>query len=615
MSPVHAFPAKEHATAMKKIFIITLIIICAFTLFTCAPGKRGFSNGRFLVNGQELFMSGMNLAWINFGRDITEFNEAKFIQALEDIARKGGNCIRWWIHVNGSTSPIMDQKSGLIILPPGFQYTLAHALDLAWERGIMVVLCLWSFDMLKPGTSVNMDNNLRLFEDPAYTRKYVDGALRPLVKALKDHPAVLCWEIINEPEGVLTHGWTTTRTTLKSVQRFINLQAAGIHREDPEALVTVGSNVGMVANVKGMVNNYSDDKLIKAGGEKNGILDFYEFHYYPHSEGEMTSPFHHPVSYWNLDKPILIGEFPAFGMEDNGRGYAPKTKLTPEECYLFAYKNGYAGALSWTWTAHDGFGGVDDAGPGMLALQKEYPEHIVIQADVNRPPLTLKNIENLKVGLDTREVKPYVNVDDYFTDHEDGKALTYSVEVARPDVVSAEIDAGHNLNLRIPEGSSGVSKVNVTAEDSGGKKRTATFVVFVYDPDKGNLALFKSVASSGNESDLLGPEKAADGLEDTRWSSAWADNQWMTIDLANRFALKRIVINWETAYGLHYRILVSMDNKNWKPVYEQKQSDGKIDEIELKSVPARFVKFDGIKRATEWGFSMWEFEVYGTKLR
>ena len=69
------------------------------------------------------------------------------------------------------------------------------------------------------------------------------------------------------------------------------------------------------------------------------------------------------------------------------------------------------------------------------------------------------------------------------------------------------------------------------------------------------------------------------------------------------------------ARPLHDRILVSLDNKTWKSVYEQKTSDGKIDEIELKSVPARYVKFDGIKRATEWGFSMWEFEVYGDKLR
>ncbi len=560
-------------------------------------------------------MSGMNLAWMSFGRDITEFNEAKFIQALEDIARKGGNCLRWWIHVNGSTSPIMDQKSGLIILPPGFQYTLSHALDLAWERGIMVVLCLWSFDMLKPNTGVNLNNNLRLIEDPGYTKKYVDGALRPLVKALKDHPAVLCWEIINEPEGMLTRGWTTIKTNMKSVQRFINLLAAGIHKEDPEALVTVGSGVGMTASVKGMVNNYADDKLIQAGGAKNGILDFYEFHYYPHNEGEKTSPFHHPASYWQLDKPILIGEFPAFGMTDFGKGYAPRTKLTPEESYLFAYDNGYAGALAWTWTNHDGFGGVEAAGPGMLALQREHPDNIVIQSDVNRPPLTVKNIDNLKVGLDTREVKPYINATDYFTDHEDGQDLAYSVEVSKPDVLSVEIDGTHNLNISIPEGSSGVSKVNVTAEDSGGKKRTATFVVFVYDPNKGNLALFKMASSSADESDLLGPDKATDGLEDTRWSSAWADDQWLTIDLGNRFSLKRIVINWETSFGLHYQILVSLNNKTWTPVCEQTSSDGKIDEIELKAVPARYVKFHGVKRATEWGFSMWEFEVYGDRIR
>jgi hypothetical protein len=39
-------------------------------------------------------------------------------------------------------------------------------------------------------------------------------------------------------------------------------------------------------------------------------LDFYEPHYYNNEgDGGRWSPFHQPASHWNVDKPIVIGEF------------------------------------------------------------------------------------------------------------------------------------------------------------------------------------------------------------------------------------------------------------------------------------------------------------------
>lgn len=349
-------------------------------VFLMLIGSSNAQNNRLVLkNGQKIFASGMNLAWINFAKDLTRLNEAQFTKALDEISAAGGNTIRWWLHVNGIRSPkFTDGKvSGF---HPQEISNLKKALDLARNRGIVVVMVLWSFDMLKGEEGVDLENNLNLIEKPEYTRAYIDNALIPMVRALKDHPAILCWEICNEPEGMSQeHGWTDVKTGKKNIQQFHNLIAGAIHRETPDALVCTGAwSVQVVSDIGEFENWYSDEALIAAGGDSLGTLDFYQIHYYPRWYDEDYSLFHHPASYWQLDKPILIGEFPAKGLIDLGNGYKPKTTISTQEAYKYAYQNGYVGCLSWTWTGHDGNGGLKDAEPGMQFLKKKYPSDIII---------------------------------------------------------------------------------------------------------------------------------------------------------------------------------------------------------------------------------------------
>jgi hypothetical protein len=48
-----------------------------------------------------------------------------------------------------------------------------------------------------------------------------------------------------------------------------------------------------------------------------------------------------------------------------------------------------------------------------------------------------------------------------------------------------------------------------------------------------------------------------DGDAGTRWSSAFADPQWLEIGLGGTAVLSQIVLSWEAAYGRAYRIEVS----------------------------------------------------------
>ncbi len=51
--------------------------------------------------------------------------------------------------------------------------------------------------------------------------------------------------------------------------------------------------------------------------------------------------------------------------------------------------------------------------------------------------------------------------------------------------------------------------------------------------------------------------------------------------------------------------------QNWQQIYFTTSGDGGIDHITGLMGLGRYVRMYGIQRATQWGFSLWEFEVYG----
>ncbi|MCM3630177.1 discoidin domain-containing protein [Paenibacillus glycanilyticus] len=124
----------------------------------------------------------------------------------------------------------------------------------------------------------------------------------------------------------------------------------------------------------------------------------------------------------------------------------------------------------------------------------------------------------------------------------------------------------------------------------------------------GNLALHKPTASSPDFH--KSSADAVDGRFDRRWESAFSDTQWMSVDLGAPETINRVFLAWEDAYGKAYTIDVSLDGETWTTVYSTSNGNGGTDDISFKPVKARFVKMNGLKRGTPYGFSLWEFEVY-----
>lgn len=126
-----------------------------------------------------------------------------------------------------------------------------------------------------------------------------------------------------------------------------------------------------------------------------------------------------------------------------------------------------------------------------------------------------------------------------------------------------------------------------------------------------NLASGKPVYVSSTESSLYVGNNAVDGNITTRWSSDFIEPSWIYIDLEELLQINKVILHWEAAYAQKYTIEVSTDSNTWTTVYSEQNSNGQIDQINFELVTTRYVRMWGITRVTEYGFSLFEFEIYG----
>jgi len=127
----------------------------------------------------------------------------------------------------------------------------------------------------------------------------------------------------------------------------------------------------------------------------------------------------------------------------------------------------------------------------------------------------------------------------------------------------------------------------------------------------GLLSTNKAASASSLENAGYPATQAFDGKAETRWSSTFADNQWISVDLGATHSVSRVKLNWEAAYGKGYRIQTSTDGSAWTDAYTTTTGDGGTDDVSFTARDARYVRMNGQTRGTPYGFSLWEFAVYG----
>ncbi|MHA4811030.1 discoidin domain-containing protein [Flavitalea flava] len=127
-----------------------------------------------------------------------------------------------------------------------------------------------------------------------------------------------------------------------------------------------------------------------------------------------------------------------------------------------------------------------------------------------------------------------------------------------------------------------------------------------------DLALNKPAVSSSVESGTYPPSNAFDGNAGTRWASLQGkDPQWIYVDLGTRYNICRVNLTWEAALASNYQIQIADDTAHWNSVTTITGNTAFVNSIFLTGT-GRYVRMLGTARGTNWGYSLYSFEVYGT---
>ncbi len=135
------------------------------------------------------------------------------------------------------------------------------------------------------------------------------------------------------------------------------------------------------------------------------------------------------------------------------------------------------------------------------------------------------------------------------------------------------------------------------------------------------IAQGKPVTASSVQSpvspDNFEAENAVDGNSGTRWGSNHNENpSWITIDLQDIYVIDRVELTWEAAYATHYQIRISPDASTWTSIHTETSSNGGTDNITINSSPSgRYIQMYATAKATQYGYSLYEFEVFGALAR
>jgi hypothetical protein len=124
-----------------------------------------------------------------------------------------------------------------------------------------------------------------------------------------------------------------------------------------------------------------------------------------------------------------------------------------------------------------------------------------------------------------------------------------------------------------------------------------------------NAALGHPATSSSIENASFPPGAAVDGNAGTRWSSAFADPQWLQVDLGSTQAVCGVTLTWEAAYARSFQIQVAASATGpFTTIFSTTTGAGGIQTLTVDGT-GRFIRVNGTVRATQWGYSLFEFAV------
>jgi|GEM_PF-5903370 len=642
---------------MKK----NLLVLCVFILSwgTLSSQHVYVEGNKFQVNGNDIFFNAISGPWqwradcdINFMR--RNFDWSYWNQEFQRYADNNINLVRIWLHGSGNFSPAINTNAYVDPYGSGDQFwqDMDALVALAETYEVYIMPTFWSFDMVKEGVSTYYQRYRTLIQDDDRMGSYLDNFLIPFLNRYENNPWIMGYDLVNEPEhmwrdadcGHLNQYW---------VMRFFARCAAAVNQYSSKP-VTIGSmwiiynspNFGSPdGDPQAGWNRYTDASMRSYFDSPDAYLDFYSPHWY---QWQNTSgPYERTVQQWlgTNDKPVIIGE--TYG------GDLPQVYGSLTNYYIQSYLNGFDGVIGWKNACqNDGYGTWNGISPATNAFYNAYPHLVYPQGAIVCNETSIpgrieaENYCNMS-GVQTENTSDIgggLNVG--WIDGGDWMSFRVNVPASGTYTVSyrvASTTSGNTFNLEMGGGSPVFGTVNVP--NTGGWQLWQTvshnvtlpagqFDLAIYTPTGGfninwfeirsgqsvgnidqnvNIAYGKPAFASSVESTAHAASFAFDGDGVSRWSSAYSDPQWIYVDLQQMYQINRVRLDWEAAYARQFQIQVSSDNQTWSTVYSNYNHLGGVSDVTM-DVAARYVKMYGWQRATQWGYSLYEFEVYGNVL-
>ncbi len=169
----------------------------------------------------------------------------------------------------------------------------------------------------------------------------------------------------------------------------------------------------------------------------------------------------------------------------------------------------------------------------MSSLKALYPDLITLKvAKIDQVPRVQSPPPPVSGEVNAPPIPECLDLKDVFYDREDKADLVYRIAGnTNPALLSAGLASGSKLGLSFAPNASGEAVIALATADGAGQETVAELRVFLGDPERDNLALGKPVKASSVESGDYRADFVNDGDASTRWSTEYADDQWLYIDL------------------------------------------------------------------------------------
>ena len=498
---------------------------------------------------------------------------------MRDLKNMGVNTIRIW-GVDDNTPALLDRAA---------------------QQDIKVVVGHW------------LNQGADYVNDTAY-KTATRNEIVARVNALKNKQGVLMWDVGNEV--ILTmqdHGLSAAEVEARRVAyaRYVNEVTQAIHAADPNHPVTstdaytgawpyykqYAPDLDLLAvNSYGAIGNVKQD-WISGGYTKPYIV----------TEGG-------PAGEWEVPNDVN-------GVPTEPTDLQKRAGYTASWNAIKAHPGVALGATEFHYGLENDFGGVwlnTFTGGwrrlGYHALRQAYTG----RASANTPPeITAMSVSNQTAVPAGGTFTVSATAGD-----PNGDLIRYNLMYSNKHITGGTgltnvvfTDNGNGtFTARAPE-QLGVWKVYVYAFDGHGNVgiEQRSFKVVPPTIPGTDLARGKTVTAStyqptGTNGPQL-PAYAVDGDYGTRWASEWVDTAWVQVDLGSVQSFNRVLLAWEAAYARGYTVQVSDNGSTWQTIHTTTGGNGGFDDLAISGT-GRYVRVSGTARATDYGYSLWEFGVY-----